>query len=142
MTRKLYPVLFLAVFILAGCSDSKKCFSGGSDSKWQQNSPQPAEYVPENILARTWSQTEVRPEPLDDIGPSPYVTGYAGLDSKYPADEYETWSESNAKRAFVDPVIFIKDIVAAPFKFSRDTYKEYKSKKQCCGPKCDAATDK
>ncbi len=145
MTRKLYPVLILVALTLAGCGKVNEFLSVKPDANCgEQSCAQTAEYVPEDIIHRNWTQAEIKPEPYDSIKPNPYVTGYTALDTDSPQDEYKTWSKSNAKRAVSDPVIFLKDIVTAPFKYSRDKYEEYKAKKQCekCSSKCDAALDK
>ena len=140
MTRKLiFPILFLAVCSLTGCSSVKEFFTVGEQSGTPDSHM--AEYQPEEIMTRDWPREEVEPVELDIYKPSPYVTGYSSLDNSYPNAEYETWNKSNAKRAVADPFIFMKDVVTAPFKYTRDKYKEYRESKKdgkCSGAECSA----
>ena len=142
MTRKLYPILLIAIISLSGCGKVKQFFSPKESCCSGQANSQTVEYTPENILSRQWSETEVEPRDPDVIKPNPYISNYDKKDSASSPD-IETWNKDNAKHIFTDPVIFMKDVVSAPFKYTRDKYKEYKKDKpdQCDGSKCETDVD-
>ena len=138
MSRMFQVLLVLVLLFGSGCGSVKDFFNDENGSECEvKPAPAKVSVEPEGIVKRKWDTVEVSVSDSSYYKSSPYFDSYEKLDDSQYDDAGDPWTKSNAKRAVIDPLKTIRDAVVAPFKYSKDKYKDYKAKKEAAAEKQD-----